>query len=109
MTDAPNTAPTTPVPDAAARLAAKAERSAEAKSAWNEYLGEREALAARTEKLRALRLAAEEQAAKAEAKAAKAEARKPKAASKPVAKKATAKPAAKAATKPAAAKTKKKA
>lgn len=41
------------------RTPAQEERDIAAKSAWNEYLGERAQLAQRTAKLKALRLAAE--------------------------------------------------
>ena len=53
---------------------AQMQRADEAKSAWTDYLGEREALAKRSAELRALRLEADEKAAKA----AKAAARKKK-------------------------------
>jgi len=46
------------------RTPAQLERDAEAKTAWSEYLGEREILAARTAQLREMRLAAEAEAAK---------------------------------------------
>lgn len=41
------------------RIPAQSERQTHAKSAWTEYLGERNVLAERTAKLKAARLAAE--------------------------------------------------
>jgi hypothetical protein len=58
---------------------AQMQRADEAKSAWSEYLGEREALAKRSAELKAMRLEAAEKAEKAEKAAAKAAARKKKA------------------------------
>lgn len=56
MTDIPDEAKT--------KMAAKAERNADAAAAWNEYQDERATLAKRTAALRELRLAAEAEAAK---------------------------------------------
>ncbi len=44
---------------------AQMQRADEARSAWTDYLGERDALAKRSAELKALRLEAEEKAAKA--------------------------------------------
>ena len=48
-----------------ARAAAQAQRAEEATSAWNDYLGERDAIVKRTAELKALRLEAEAKAARA--------------------------------------------
>jgi hypothetical protein len=55
---------------------AQMQRADEAKSAWTDYLGEREALAKRSAELKALRLEAAEKAEKAEKAAARKKAKK---------------------------------
>lgn len=79
----------------AARQAAKSEREADARSAWNDYIDERDAVARRTAELRAMRLAAEAEAAAKILSVAKSAARKKAASTKaakaePAAKKAAA-------------------
>jgi hypothetical protein len=98
-------------PVSKARTAAQAEREAEARSAWKDYIDERDAIIRRTAELRALRLKAEADAAEkimrlAKSVAAKAGKSAGKAAAKPVRPAANAavpaaKPAAKAEAKPA--------
>lgn len=91
-----------PVDAKAQREADKAERQAEAKSAWKDYLDERDAVLRRTAELRELRLKAEAEAAARIMKIARAAAASKAAAKSETKPAAKAQPAAKGKAKPAA-------